>query len=101
MTPDEIEEIPQVWMTKRRAVLAPDAKSGSESDGSNGSKGRRRDKPKRGGQGNEGGGKGAEGCKSIRDNTPFPFGEKCYSSWSHPVPLIDIAAHVRNPGGSP
>jgi hypothetical protein len=44
LTRDEIAEIPQVWMTKRLAVIAnPDShgKSGSESDGSNGSKGGR------------------------------------------------------------
>jgi hypothetical protein len=26
--------------------------------------------------------------------------ERCYSFWSHGVPVIDIAAHVKNPGGS-
>jgi hypothetical protein len=84
---DEVAEIPQVWMTKRLAVIALQAqgKSGSESDGSNGSKGGRRDRPKGGGEDNKGGGKCAKGCKFIRDNKPCPFGEKCYSFWSHGV----------------
>jgi hypothetical protein len=99
MMREETEEIPQVWMTQRQAVLAPDTKSGSESDGSGG-KGGRRDRPKGGGKDNEGGGKGAKGCKFICDNKPCPFGEKCCSFWSRPVPLINIAARVRNPGGS-
>jgi hypothetical protein len=62
MTKEEVAEIPGIWMTRRLAVIAPDAqgKSGSESDGS---KGGRRDRPKCGGKDPKGGGKNAKGCK--------------------------------------